>query len=92
MSEWISVKDRLPTDADKSSQTGEDYGSYLCRLQLGKTAFYKVLWYADCLMQVNVDFENIEHGGFFDYSPDIGFYEVNYVTHWMPIQPPKGVE
>lgn len=71
MSDWISVKDRLPARN----------GRYLCLIE---SRFYMLLSFAKRLERVDeYNFENLDRPGFFEYDNEYGHYEINSVTHWM---------
>ena len=73
MSDWISVKDRLPARN----------GRYLCLID---SKFYMILSFAKKLKAVDkYDFKNVNRPGFYEYDSEYGHYEINNITHWMPL-------
>ena len=75
MSEWISVKDRLPTNADGVTQLWMQ-GRSLAELVLGCHAV---------MFEHN---EKIE--GVLDMNKPDGLWDLSDFTHWMPLPaPPK---
>lgn len=79
MSEWISVKDRLP----------KKDGRYLTWHKWYNNDMYDVRYFAKCLEDVDdYDFYNRKHSGFYDYSSEYGHYEIDDITYWMPLPKP----
>lgn len=78
---WISVKDALP---DKD-------GTYLVFEQSKYGNSNNVRSFTFNLEEVDdLCFEDKDRAGWFDYSCELGLYEVNDVTHWMPLpEPPE---
>lgn len=78
---WISVKDRLP---------GED-GRYLVYNMSYCNAVALVTSFSTCLENVeDYAFEGEKRPGWFSYDDEYGYYEIDGVTHWMPLpEPPK---
>lgn len=85
MSEWISVKDRLPNKND-------DY--LTARVTKWHSVSIDVLSFALDLHKTGFcDFEDSNYigmAGWYDYDSDWGYYDLDGVTHWMPLpKPPK---
>ena len=78
---WISVKDRLP---------GED-GRYLVYNMFYCNAVVTIASFSTCLENEDeYDFDGEKRPGWFSYDDEYGYYEINGVTHWMPLpEPPK---
>ena len=78
---WISVKERLP---------GED-GRYLVYNMSYCNALAFVASFSTCLENVGeYDFDGEKRPGWFSYDDEYGYYEIDGVTHWMPLpEPPK---
>lgn len=81
MSEWISVKDRLP---DKE-------GIYLCFYRYCGCDIFRILSFAFNLEEVDeFDFKGQNRSGWYNRDSEWGYYEMSEVTHWMPLpEPPK---
>lgn len=81
---WIPVTERLP---------GED-GDYLTLSEsyVGGEPLTRVLSYSENLESVSkIFFEGVNRNGWYDYDGDVGFYEIETVTYWMPLpEPQKG--
>lgn len=79
---WIPVTERLP----------EDRANVLCYYNGVFGQITRIARFANCLEDVHeYDFAGCKHSGFFVYDSEYGYYEVNDVTHWMPLpEPPKG--
>lgn len=79
---WIPVTERLP----------EDRASVLCHYNGVFGQITRIARFANCLESVNqYVFYDVKRSGFYIYDSEIGYYEVNDVTHWMPLpEPPKG--
>ncbi len=84
VSQWISVKDRLP----------ETNGKYLCA-DYSKTFekyFIRVMSFAKDLYKVD-EFDFLKEkgkSGFYGCDNEWGYYKCNGVSHWMPLpEPPK---
>lgn len=80
---WISVKDRLPS---------ED-GRYLVCNTSYCNAVALVTSFSTCLENVeDYAFEGEKRPGWFSYDDEYGYYEIDGITHWMPLpEPPKEV-
>lgn len=80
---WISVKDRLPAKS----------GSYLACRKFGNTHFVWIYDFAMNLSDIDDNFEDENHGGWWECDSCEGvqyFDEVKGITHWMPLpEPPK---
>lgn len=87
MAEWISVKDKLPSD-----------GEYLIIVKLNilpnPKPMYKVARYAKNLHKISeYEFDKKDGGGFYGCDSEWGYFKYHDVTHWMPLPtPPKGEE
>ena len=82
---WISVKDRLPTEN----------GDYLVAIDcFGKHRYIKSVSWANDLHEFDKwDFpveDYREVGGFYDFDSDFGHYEVSDVLAWCKIEPYEG--
>ena len=86
VNEWISVDDRLPTE-DGDYLTFET--TFTCKFR-----YQRVRHFAKDLEKVDeYDFKGIKRAGWYAYDSEWGYYEVDDITHWMPLpQPPKEVE
>ena len=74
MSEWTSVKDRLP-----------EAGIYLtCSLFYGKQTLDIRGFSKDRGKIDNYNMWGLG-AGFYDYDSECGYYPVDNVTHWMPL-------
>ena len=74
MSEWISVKDRLPTES----------GEYLCYFQASHGEWMNVVRFTLNLEQVDdYNFSGKNRSGWYDYDSEWGYFEKSKVTHWM---------
>ena len=74
MSEWTSVKDKLP---DKD-------GDYLCCW--GERKRISIYSFAKNLLKVDkYDFGRKKRAGFYDYDSEWGYGEMCDITHWMPL-------
>lgn len=74
--EWISVEDRLP----------EEPGSYLTVSQAFKYMSCDVCKFSKCLESVDkYDFHGEKEPGFYTYDGEWGYYQMDNVTHWMPL-------
>ncbi len=84
MADWISVKDRLPEKKD----------SYLVVEDLFGDKIEKICGFTKNLSDVSfVDFDGNTNPGWYDYDSEYGYFEVQNVTHWMPLpEPPKEEE
>ena len=73
---WISVKDRLPGVG----------GCYLvCNAFCGNGLAF-VADFSTCLENVDeYNFEGEKRPGWFKYDDEYGFYEIDGITHWMPL-------
>lgn len=80
MAEWISVKDRLP-----------EKGHYLVVKDVWGNKIIGVCSYANNLEKIDeYDFYGKNHGGWYDYDGEYGYFECDNVTYWMPLpEPPK---
>lgn len=77
MTEWISVKERLP----------EKQGRYLCcyNFQFGGGEYIAIQNFAPNLEEVDeYDFCGDREAGFFD-SSEYGYFRRDGVTYWMPL-------
>jgi hypothetical protein len=76
------VAERLPEDLHK----------VLCFKKSNYGAYAMAANFAKCLEEFcDTDFQGVKHGGFIDYDSEYGYYELNDITHWMPLpKPPKG--
>lgn len=86
MAEWISVKDRLPSD-----------GQYLICYKLNtkpQSYVFHVARFAENLHEVDeYDFDRKDVSGFYGYDSEWGYFKYHDVTHWMPLPPiPKEYE
>ena len=76
MNEWISVKDRLP---DKG-------GKYLCVCRSSWGPYMDILEFSPKLSKLDkYDFSGKNYPGWADYDGEYGWYEMDDVTHWMPL-------
>ena len=77
---WIPVTERLP----------EDVRPVLCWND--RYCYSEILRFANCLEEVDeYDFHGERESGFYDYDSEWGYYQIEDVTHWMPLpEPPKG--
>ena len=78
MAEWITVKDKLP---DKD-------GVYLCcwSVSYSDKPCIGIYSFAKKLRKVDkYDFQGINRAGWYDYDSEVGYWEKNGVTHWMPL-------
>lgn len=76
---WIPVTERLP-----------EGGSYLvCKSGYGGTRYLDVLSFVEDLYRLDeYDFHHYKgqkKAGFVYYDSEYGYYEVDSVTHWMPL-------
>lgn len=78
---WISVTNRLPGVGGRYLVYNVFYGNAL--------AF--VAGFSTCLEDVDdYDFDGEKRPGWFNYDDEYGFYEIDGITHWMPLpEPPK---
>lgn len=82
MTEWVSVKERLP---DKD-------GKYLCYCDYGYgSGEISVYSFAKNLSKVDkYDFMGEKRAGWYFYDSEWGYSETGSVTHWLPLpKPPK---
>lgn len=93
MSEWISVKDRMPENA---SHLGAFCPKYMVATKYGATegwynpdqkSWYVLFWFmTDRIVSCEIDFERADVPRVVKVSESAEF-----VTHWMPLpEPPKG--
>lgn len=77
MTEWISVKDRLP---DKN-------GKYLCCVEgYGNYRYIAAYSFALNLEEIDkYDFYNQQRCGWCGLDSEYGYYEHESVTHWMQL-------
>ena len=82
MSEWISVKEKLP----------ENNMTCLCCLSIYGHSIIRILNYATSLCKVDeYDFYGMKQGGFYEYDTEWGYKFIDHVTHWLPLpEPPEG--
>ena len=73
---WVSVKDRLPSDD----------GRYLvCNISYCNASAF-VASFSTCLENVGeYDFDGEKRPGWFSYDDEYGYYEIDGVTHWIPL-------
>jgi hypothetical protein len=80
MSEWISVKERLPEEKGK-------YLVYNGGFAVG-VGYMKVAWFTH--RYDGVEEHLLGRTMWYDYDSEYGDYEIRSVTHWMPLpEPPK---
>jgi hypothetical protein len=81
MSNWISVKNRLP----------EDDGVYLCYCDAygygyRRTANFTL--HAEHIFDLH--YNGHEGPAWYDYDSEVGDFTMGNITHWMPLpEPPK---
>lgn len=82
--QWISVKERMPEKKD----------SYLVVKDLFGDKIETICGFTKNLRDVSfVDFDGNTNPGWYDYDSEYGYFEVNNVTHWMPLpEAPKEEE
>ena len=74
--EWISVKERLP---DKN-------GEYLCCVRSSYYCCRSICSFALNLEQIDeYDFYGKKYCGWYDYNSEYGYFEMDGITHWMPL-------
>ena len=80
--QWIPVEERLPKNGDR----------VLCSYYGVLEQITRIVNFSDCLEDVDkYEFFEAKRSGFYGYDSEYGYYEINDVTHWMPIpEPPKG--
>ena len=72
---WISVKDGLPKKNGKYIVFSE---SPICKSMLFAN-------FAKNLQKIDKNaFYEMKCPGWYEYDSDWGYYELNYITHWMP--------
>lgn len=79
---WIPVSERLP----------EKDGSYLAVvLDYKKTPYVDCVDFAETLASVwDCTFKAEQRPGWYSFDSAAGYYEIDNVTHWMPLpEPPK---
>lgn len=83
MNNWISVKDKLPTES----------GRYLTCLEFGNKLSVVFNNFAVNLADIHDSLENKNYSGWYDYDNYDGIEyceEIKNITHWMPIpEPPR---
>lgn len=79
---WIPVTERLPNGEAKR---------YLAASLMSFGSWVSICYYADNLEEVDeYDFKDENHGGFYGYDGERGYYELSGVKYWMPLpEPPK---
>ena len=81
--EWVSVNDRLPSDDEEVLTQAED-------------GIYNLFRYTEDLYKIdNYDFadcKNKKVGGFYGYDSEFGYFEVDDIVAWKPIEPFKSKE
>ena len=77
-----------------ASEPPKENGRYLVVQTDGKHKWQEVCKYATDLRKVDeYDFKGIKRAGWYAYDSEWGYYEVDDVTHWMPLpQPQKEIE
>ena len=76
MDKWYNAKTEPP----------KENGKYLCVTQFSMHQSYDIYGWANRLRDVDKhDFKGIKRGGWYSYDGEYGFYEVDRVTHWMPL-------
>lgn len=86
---WIPVSERLP----------ENDGVYLCSYDLGRYCYDTIGTYGFSNDLYSVDDYNFSgcegKKGFYDYDSEVGYFEIDCITAWMPLPEPyrmKGEE
>ena len=85
MSEWISVKDKLP-------EKDEQYLVYKVYKgpNFNEFGLQEVCGFATNLKDIDDEWFTKKRAGFYEYDSEVGFYEPAGITHWMPLpEPPK---
>jgi hypothetical protein len=75
---WVSMKDRLP---DKNGNYLVISDSPICR-RIVIASFAKNL---DKVDKYTFQFRGKKRPGWYDYDCDWGYFELDYVTHWLPL-------
>jgi hypothetical protein len=76
MDKWYNAKTEHP----------KDNGRYLCVKKYNDYRSCGIYEWAKCLAYVdNYDFEGMMHPGWYSYDSEYGYYEIDNVTHWMPL-------
>ena len=74
MTEWISVKDRLP---------GKN-GSYICCVDNDGFRYVTITQFALDLEEVDsYYFKDLHYCGWYDFDNEYGYFERSGITHWM---------
>lgn len=84
MSEWISVKDRLPKEEGEYLTVRPSYVK-------GGCAVLDICGFSKCLEKFDkYEFSGKNYAGFYEYD-ECGYLESKCVTHWMPLPEPPEV-
>lgn len=76
-----------------ASEPPKENGEYLVIETNGKHRWQRVCKFATNLKKIDkFDLTLDEHAGWYGYSSEYGYYEIDDITHWMPLPtPPKEV-
>lgn len=80
MSEWISVKERLPSEKSRCLVYIRAHNKW--------RGYMKTVWFTPCYEGVEDHLQGKKM--WYDYDSEYGDYKIRDVTHWMPLpEPPK---